>query len=269
MPRGPRIGSGAPERSLRRDRLVALLLIACVLVATVGAWAVARSRENRDATRGREREAAELAQQLQTGYAQTQAVLSSANALVDANGDVDVQRFQIFAQVILAPGLAGALAYEPVVPDDQRALFESHFGFAIVDRAPDGSYVKAPQRSVYFPVAAVTPNDEIPRRNLGFDIAQDPSRGDTARLARDQGVARITPFVPLAPSNRPGFLLVLPLKRPDGQVAGFITVTYLGENVGQSIVAGLRPGTRLSVIDQGTELFRTADAPHGHLAQSL
>ena len=269
MPRGQRAGVAAPERSLRRDRLVALALIAVVLAATIGSSAVARSREDRDAQRARRDEASKLAQQLAAGYAQTEAVLASANALVDASGAVDVQRFQTFAQVLLAPGLAGALAYEPVVLDGERAQFEAQSGFPIVDRAPDGSYVAAPRRAVYFPVAAVSPNDEIPRRNLGFDIAQDPGRGDTTRLARDQGTARVTPFVPLAPSNRLGFLIVQPLKRPDGQVAGFITVTYLGENVGQSIAAGLRPGTRFRVTDSGTELFRTAAAPRGHLTQDL
>ena len=267
MPRGREPGSLRQSAACDAIDLSRSVLIAGVLAATVGSWAVARSRENRDA-QARGDEAVELAQQLAAGYAQTEAVLASANALVDASGAVDIQRFQTFAQVLLAPGLAGALAYEPVVLDE-RAQFEAQFGFPIVDRAPDGSYVVAPRRPVYFPVAAVSPNDEIPRRNLGFDIAQDPGRGDTTRLARDQGAARVTPFLPLAPSNRPGFLIVQPLKRPDGQVAGFITVTYLGENVGQSIAAGLRPGTRFRVTDNGTELFRTAAAPRSHLTQDL
>jgi len=269
MPRNERSRLAVPDRSLRRDRVVALVLIACVLAATVGSWALFRSRENRDATAARRDEAKDLATQLATGYAQTEAVLATASALVDSTGAVDVQRFETFAQVLLAPGLAGAMAYEPVVLDDQRALFEAKYGVPIVDRAADGTFVTAPRRAVYFPVAAVSPNDETPRRNLGFDIALDPLRGDTARLAREQGKALITPFVPLSPSNRPGFLIMQPLKRPDGQVAGFVTVTYLGEKVGQSIAGGLRPGTRVRITDSGTELFRTAAAPTSHLTQSL
>jgi CHASE1-domain containing sensor protein len=269
MSRGKRTQLTAPDRSLLRDRIVALLLVSCVLIATAASWAVFRGRENDDASHEREDEAAALVGQLSAGYAQTEAVLATANALVDTTGTVDLQRFETFAQVVLAPGLAGALAYEPIVLDEQRAQFETQSGVRIVDRAADGTFVTAPRRAFYFPVAAVAPNGDIPRRTLGFDIAQDPSRGDIARLARAQGAARITAFVPLAPLNRIGFLIVQPLKRPDGEVAGFITVTYQGDAVGQSIVAGLPSGARLRIADEGTELFRTPASPHDNRAQNL
>jgi CHASE1-domain containing sensor protein len=269
MHRDQRSPLAAPDRSLRRDRLIAALLVGCVLAATVASWGVFRGRENRDAARERRTEAAELIERLGASYAQTEAVLASANALVDANGAVDIQRFETFARVVLAPGLAGSMAYEPVVLDEQRAQFESTFGIRIVDRAADGTFVPAARRPTYFPVFAVSPNDEIPRRNLGFDIAQDPVRGDTIRLAQQQGVARLTPLLALTPSTRTGFLIVQPLKRPDGQVAGFLTVTYLGEAVGRSFTESVRPGTRLRISDSGTELFHTPAVPSGGLTENL
>ncbi|HUP75185.1 MAG TPA: hypothetical protein VM282_19230 [Acidimicrobiales bacterium] len=97
-------------------------------------------------------------------------MLASANALVDATGAVDAQRLDTFAKVLLAPGMAGALAYEPIVPDEQRAQFEAKFGLRIIDRAADGTFVDAPRRPVY-----------------------------------ELGKALVTPVVPLAPSTRPGY----------------------------------------------------------------
>ncbi|MEO8693764.1 MAG: SpoIIE family protein phosphatase [Acidimicrobiales bacterium] len=258
-----------PDRSLRRDRLFALLLVGGILAATLVAWTVFRDRENRDADRARQNEASALIGGLSAGYSQTEAVLASASALVDSTGAVDVQRLETFAEVLLAPGLAGALAYEPIVADDQRAQFEATYGFRIIDRAPDGTFAAAPRRAVYFPVAFTYPLDEAQRRVLGFDIAQDAGRGETARRAREQGKALVTPVVNLAPSNRSGFLIFQPLKRPDGQVVGFISITYLGEAVGKSIASGLPAGTRLRIVDEGAELYHTAQTPRSNSVEEL
>ncbi|HUP75184.1 MAG TPA: hypothetical protein VM282_19225 [Acidimicrobiales bacterium] len=51
------------------------------------------------------------------------------------------------------------------------------------------------------------------------------------------------------------------MQRPDGEVTGFLSITYLGEDVGKSIAAGLPAGTRLRIVDEGVELFRTAQLP--------
>ena len=259
----------AADATLRRDRILAVVVTTCVVLATVASWALFRGRENRDVSREREDQADALINSLTAGYAQTEAVLSTANALVDPSGTVDVQRLETFAKVILAPGLASALAYEPIVRDESRAQFEARLGSTIVDRGPDGGFVPAPRRAIYYPVAAVQPDDESARRVLGFDIAQDPLRGDTARIAADMGVARVTPVVELAPSNRPGFLIVQPLKRADGPVVGFITIGYVGDAAGQSVLAGLPAGTRIRVADEGNELYRSADAPRGTLTRAL
>jgi hypothetical protein len=161
------------------------------------------------------------------------------------------------------------LAYEPIVADDQRAQFEAKYGLRIIDRTADGTFAAAPRRPVYFPVAFAHPLDEAQRRVLGFDVAQDPARGETARRAREQGKALVTPVVNLAPSNRPGFLIFQPLKRPDGEVAGFVSITYLGEAVGKSIAAGLPLGTRFRIVDEGTELFHTAQLPRRDTVEEL
>ncbi len=246
-----------------------MLLVACLLIATLMSWTVFRHRENRDAQRAHQAEATALIGGLSAGYSQTEAVLASANALVDYNGVVDAQRLETFAQVLLAPGVAGALAYEPIVADAQRSQFEATSGLRIIDRATDGTFAAAPRRPVYFPVAFAHPLDEAQRRVLGFDIAQDPGRGDTARRALEQGKALVTPVVALAPSTRPGFLIFQPLKRPDNQVVGFLSITYLGEAVGKSIGAGLPPDTRFRIVDEGTELFRTAQLPRRNSVQQL
>ena len=78
MSRGKRTQLAAPDRSLLRDRIVALLLVSCVLIATAASWAVFRGRENDDAARDREDAAAALLGQLSAGYAQTEAVLATA-----------------------------------------------------------------------------------------------------------------------------------------------------------------------------------------------
>jgi serine phosphatase RsbU (regulator of sigma subunit)/CHASE1-domain containing sensor protein len=258
-----------PDRSLRRDGLFALLLVVCLLAATLASWTVSRHRENRDASRAHQDEAATLVASLSAGFAQTEAVLATANALVDPTGAVDVQRLDTFAQVLLAPGPAGALAYEPIVRDEQRSQFESTFGLQIIDRTTDGTFAPAPRRQVYFPVAFAHPLDEAQRRVLGFDIAQDPLRGDTARSALEQGRARVTPVVALAPSTRPGFLIFQPLKRVDGQVTAFLSITYLGETLGTSIAAALPAGARFRIVDEGAELYHTAQLPRGNSIRSL
>lgn len=247
--------------SSRRDRSrggpIATLLVALVISATLLATLVVRDRERADAERENKADAANVLASLAGGYAQTEAVLATASALVDTDGSVDDGRLETFAQALFAPGLASAIAFEPVVVDANRSAFETTTGISIVDRAPDGGFVRAPTREVYFPVLSVKTRDPNAVKVVGFDLAQDPERGDTVRLARETGMAKLTPIVSLAPSNRPGFLIVQPVKRPDGRVAGFITVTYVGQSVGESIAAGLKPSIRIRITDSDEELFNS------------
>lgn len=234
-----------------------MLLVAAVIIATLVATLVVRDRESSDAERENKADAANVLASVAGGYAQTEAVLATASALVDTDGSVDESRLETFSQALFAAGLASAIAFEPVVIDADRAAFESTTGIPIVDRASDGSFVRAPKRDVYVPVLSVQTRDPDAAKVVGFDLAQDLERGDTVRLARATGLAKLTPFVSLAPSNRPGFLIVQPVKRPDGQVAGFITVTYVGESVGASIAAGLEPSMRIRIADSDKELFHS------------
>ena len=82
MQRGDNTRLIVADRSLRRDRLVALVLVVGLLAATMAAWAIARDRENHDAEKDRRVAAAALVGSLSADYAQTEAVLASASALV-------------------------------------------------------------------------------------------------------------------------------------------------------------------------------------------
>jgi sigma-B regulation protein RsbU (phosphoserine phosphatase) len=245
------------------------LLVAAVIVATLLSSVAYRGREDRDAERKHKADATKVIASLAGGYAQTEAVLATANALVDVDGTVDEARLETFAQVLFAPGVASALAFEPVVLDSDRARFEASTGITIIDRAADGSFVRAPRRDVYFPVLSVQSRDPAATKVVGFDIGQDPGRGDTARLARATGQAKLTPIVALAPTNRAGFLIIQPVKRPDDQVAGFITVGYVGETVGASIATGLQPSTQIRITDSDQRLFESASDFHAKFSENL
>ena len=84
MPRSERSRLAVPDRSLGRDRTIALVLIAAVLVATASAWGFFREGENRDASSARRDEAREIRDRFAVSYAQTEAVLATASALVDS-----------------------------------------------------------------------------------------------------------------------------------------------------------------------------------------
>ena len=161
-----------------------LLVAGLVLVSTAGAL-VARHSENRDEARARSDGWRTTAARLGAGFAQTSAVLASANALLDDDGSIDRDRLEVFSRVLLVPGgTASALAYEPIVRDADRARFEATSGVTITDRSADGSFVPAGRRDEYFPVMATEPANDSTRAVRGFDLAQDPARGDAARRAR-------------------------------------------------------------------------------------
>lgn len=243
-----------------RSRLISGLLVGGVVLVTVVGALVARDNEDEDLARERRDTVDNTVAQLHDGFARTAAVLATANVMVDGNGYIDTARLEVFSRVLLAPGgPATALAYEPVVLHEDRARFEALMGAPIVDRSIDGSgFVRAPVRDVYYPVMAVQPPTDTTRQVLGFDIAQDDARGDAARRAASSGAAELTAVVALAPSTRTGFLIVQPLTA-SGRVVGFLTIGYVGENAGRSILAGLPVGSGLRVRDGGQVLFDSGD----------
>ncbi len=235
-------------------------MVLLIVVATMIVWTVLRDREH-DSARRDAQEAVEAAvARLDTGYQSTGAMLASAAALVGADGQIDRERLETFAELLIAGSPVNAVTYGPVVTREERAAFEARTGRPIRDRAADGTFVVAPDRDRYSPIAEAVAPIPMPNDILGFDFASDPERADTVAAAIASGTTKVTPVVRLAGTGRTGFIIVQPLNRPgDGRPIGLLTVGYDGGKVGTGILDGMPAGTSFRLTDAGQELYRSDD----------
>ena len=236
----------------------ALLVVSLIVLALVSAVSTAIfQREHDDASK------AEIATTtvatLRSTMLQTLAALGGAGAVVGRRGDLDLAAFSSFGRgLAVEPGVS-ALALEEIVLPQERAAFERKSGFAIVDRRSDGSFQVSPDRAVYYPVVAVSPDKPATRAILGFDIANDPVRGPVTRAAMDTGEPRLSPPLELSTTGEPGFFVVTAVfgrGQPTATVAerrsavvGFVSGSYVIEELIDLVELQLPPGTTLAIVD--------------------
>jgi serine phosphatase RsbU (regulator of sigma subunit)/anti-sigma regulatory factor (Ser/Thr protein kinase) len=195
---------------------------------------------------------------------QTLSALGGAGAVVGSRRDLDLAAFDSLARGLsVQPGLS-ALALEQAVRDEDRAAFERRTGITIVDRLAAGGSIPAPSRAIYYPVVAVSPDTELTRSLMGFDMGNDPVRAPVAREAVASGEPRLTPPLALSATGDPGFLVLAPLYRRGQPVAssseraaaltGFVSGAFRSEDVISLVTSQLPPGTSLGIMDGGASV---------------
>jgi len=207
------------------------------------------------------------------GYAD--AVQNSLNGNVEALrflGDffdnstyVSRQEFSSFVKGVLPryPGIQ-AFSWNPLVPDDKRADYESLAreeglkNFEFTEYTAKGKLVKAAQRQEYIIVYYLEPL-ETNRPALGFDIASNPTRSKAIHNGFNSAKLSATDRITLVQEsgNQFGLLLLLPIYR---QGVPLKTLEERFENRRGLVVEVLRIGDVLETAlkgfsDVGINLF--------------
>jgi serine phosphatase RsbU (regulator of sigma subunit)/CHASE1-domain containing sensor protein len=250
-----------------------LLTIAVVAIAGIGAVVLVQRQSTDEARREQEALATEVAVIVEGTAVSSVSALAGAGGLATPSEGVDLDSFRAFAREVVDVTPLDALAFEPVVLDDERAAFEEALGSPILEMGDDGELVPAEERQVYFPVQEVVPSTEENGTVLGFDLLSDPVRGGAAATARDTGRAVLTEPVRSATDDEVSYFVVKPLYEsgpPLDTVAqrraahiGFLSTVYAGSNFTEILLEQLPPGIRYSLHDGDALLAATDDLPSG------
>ena len=238
-----------------RVRLAGALLLAATILGGVVATTLVRRDTvgDRDA---RERAAAEVgATTLSQVALQVVSELRGANGLVDSSGTVPSSAFRSFAADVVGGAVFDSIAHEIMVERDDRRDFEERYRLPIVERAPTGGFVTAPDKARYLPVIDVWPISDLTRPLPGFDISSDPIRERAVMAATAGAGPAISAPVRLAPSNAPGYFVVQPLFRnaslrtTSDDIVGYVSAAFPVATLIDRVLAVLPTGARLAVFD--------------------
>jgi serine phosphatase RsbU (regulator of sigma subunit)/CHASE1-domain containing sensor protein/GAF domain-containing protein len=248
--------------------LVALVLVVGVISAVI-AW-----NQEADAARRDEEASTQQATDLLEGVGrQIEASLAGSAGLVRADGSFNTAAFQRFALELTRSSDLTALAFEPVVAEDQRDEWENRTGQEIVDWDADGSR-PSPARAEHFPVEVVAPETQDTRDLIGFDLQGDPTRRDAALLARESRALVVSEPVAAQPSGSPSFFVIKALFGPEdspaaGQHVGFISTAFPGSRLAQLLEENLPAGDRFRVSDGGAVLASSDPPPSTGLSNTI
>ena len=149
--------------------------------------------------------------------------LAASAAALFARPGAETSRWAFFGFARTALGNSpelGAIEWIPRVAQGRRSAFEKRasadglFDFQFVQRAPDGSRVRAPRREEYYPVFFVEPYPGN-EAELGIDLAADGRTAAMLERVRDSGEAAAAPTGPKAQGVTavPGYSILTPVYR--------------------------------------------------------
>ncbi len=202
------------------QRLPAILTLCGGIVFSLVLFLIVRGWEQERTRVEFERQAGNLATDLQKGIDSHLEVLQSIGRFYAASRHVERQEFRKFVKGILAEhrGIQ-ALEWIPHITDSERGAFEAaaraegHADFQITELNDKGEMVRAARREEYFPAHYVEPLVEN-ERALGFDLGSNPDQLEALERARDTGKAVSTGRVTLQETGEHlGFLIFLPIYR--------------------------------------------------------
>ena len=198
--------------------------------------------------------------------------MAGAPSIVAADGTLDVDRFQRYANDSIADSPVQSLALVDLVTSAERPGFEAELGHPIVDSA--GSTAPAAPRDVYDAVRAVVPVTATTTQLLGVDLSLEPVRSEAIGEAIQGGDVVVSRPLPSLPSGSPAFFVAKPLYRPGSEghpaaAVGAITTGFLGSTLLGEVTATLPPGTRVQILDAGQPLASTDPAPEGGPTRQL
>ncbi|MGH9366061.1 MAG: CHASE domain-containing protein, partial [Thermoanaerobaculia bacterium] len=144
--------------------------------------------------------------------------LTALSNFVEAAGEPTRRQFRLLAEPMLRRHRpVYAFEWLPVVRESERAAYEAEARAAgLTDyrfwEIADGKPRDAGRRAFYVPIHYMEPPSAFA---LGFDIAADPPRWDTAETARDSGrIAASRPFGLIEEAGKPDALPVVAMYGP-------------------------------------------------------
>jgi serine phosphatase RsbU (regulator of sigma subunit)/CHASE1-domain containing sensor protein len=220
--------------------------------------------------------AARISRTLDTTTHVLVAGLAGASVLAQADGTLNRDSFDSFAEAAAASTALTILAYEPIVSGSERASFERSIGTSIKQSSAEG-LVPAPNRDTYLPVLWSHPESANSVDLAGFDISSDDVRAAAAERARDTGEVVFSPPVHTLPDGAIAFVVITALYRPGlplataaerrAAVVGYLSSAVAGSVVLDELTSQMPGGTRIRISDGGELLAATPDAPsRGHSA---
>ncbi|HEU4840509.1 MAG TPA: CHASE domain-containing protein, partial [Ilumatobacteraceae bacterium] len=245
---------------LRRRDTGRIVFVVPLVTCTLGLLA-AGAILSRESTQARQRDL-RAANQVATALAQAASAtiegLRGASAMVADDAVVSPAELTSFGSEMERAADLRAVAVAVVVDDADRADFEAERGYEISDIGPDGDLVRAPQRPSYAPVVAVQSSAGITPA-YGFDVLGDPVRSEALRTADASGVPSLSAPVEFFRTQRTGYLAATALRRPDGEVVGYVTGSFAIDDVLGAARAAVDPATAVAVIDDGAVVAGAAD----------
>jgi serine/threonine-protein kinase RsbW len=250
-------------------------LIVLAIVSSVSSYVLRRNQIRDDRA-----ETARVAAQTLSGVMQqTLAAMRGAGAVVKERGKLDLAAFASFGRGLqVQPGLS-ALALETTVTESSRQDFERRRGFPIVDSAGPGELVRAPERSEYAPVIAVSPSTPVTTSLLGFDIENDSQRGPVVQEALDAGAPRMSPPIQFPVTGSSGIFVVTPLfhrgeplettEERRAAVVGYVSASYLTSDIAALVQQRLPRGTGLRILDGSRLVSGSVEPMSGELGQRI
>jgi diguanylate cyclase (GGDEF)-like protein len=226
---------------------------------SVAGWLVASHWENKVAELEFNARASNMASTLQTGLNEYFGKIVALRALFEASGHVTREEFQIFADrilegqpAILSMSWIPRVAHEQRNAHEQAAVLDGITNYTIRSVTSNGTLVKAPQETEYFPVYYTTEKQRADAI-YGLDLGDAGIREDTLARARDgdqMAASRILTLQTGGPGNSLGFFVVLPLYKYGSQdrtiedrranLVGFVQGVFKIDVMVDSVLGGIR-----------------------------
>lgn len=240
-----------------RERLRAawvIALVGVVLTAVLAAW-VHRGAEERRLERF-ERQADAAVAAVETRLATHIALLRAAAGLFAGSDEVTPEEFEAFVGALELderyPGIQG-IGYAAWL-EDPAARAEAMAGLRPGARIwPDG------EAGASSAIVFLQPLDRRNLAALGYDMFSEPTRREAMARSRQEGVPAATAAVVLVQevdaARQPGFLVYLPLQRPDGAFRGWVYAPFRAHDFFDQVFADQLALERveIAVLDGGPE----------------
>ena len=241
--------------------VVPLVTFALGVLAAGAIW----SRESDQAGQRDLQAATQVATELGQAASSTVDGLRGASAMVADDREVSGPELAAFADSMARRSDLRTVAHVVLVPDADRAAYEQEHGFEISEIGPDGTLVRAAPRAEYAAVTAVEWDDPSIIPSYGLDLRADPLRAEALAAAEDSGLPSLSPPLSFTRTGRLGYMSVVTLTRPDGEVVGYLTGSFAVDDVVAAAREHVDASTEIAVFDDGVRI--AGDLEDGARAQ--
>ena len=251
-------------------------MLALTAAVAIGVWHFQGEREHDTRQAWAQRATQELDEQV----AHTGAALVGVRGLFAGSNAVEKDEFARFSAIQLGRSRLLGLNWTPRVPAAARQRFERATGLRITDKGPNGSFVPAGDRAVYFPLRYLEPETAQTARALGLDVGNDGGTPGALAIARDTGRLSMSPAIQLGATRADrGTVLVSAIYRTgaplrtvaqrQAALRGFTSGAWRYDRLAAPILRLLPAGARLEVTDAGEPVFGSGGRAGASATESI